>query len=113
MNAQRDVSWEVNEATFKEILAAKYLGVSVQIRGRNIVVPYEKDIRKCATTYPHTKINLTRAGLDRAMLARKLWEVCAIPTLLYWVEAMNVTKSTVVELDRVQNIVGRFILQVP
>ena len=29
------------------------------------------------------------------------------------VEAMNVTKTTVPELDHVQNMVGRFILQVP
>ena len=34
---QRDVSLEVDKATFEEILAAKYLGLSVQIRGRNIV----------------------------------------------------------------------------
>ena len=70
-------------------------------------------MRKCATSYPHTIINLTRAGLDRALLARKLWEACAIPAILYCVEAMNMTKTTVAELDRVQNMEGRFILQVP
>ena len=112
-NAQRDVSWEVEEATFEEILAAKYLGVTVQIRGRNIVGPYEKEMRKRATSYTHTIMNLTRAGLDRALLARKLWEACAIRAILYCVEAMNVTKTTVAELDRVQNMVGSFILQVP
>ena len=70
-------------------------------------------MRKRATSYTHTIMNLTRAGLDRALLARKLWEACAIRAILYCVEAMNVTKTTVAELDRVQNMVGRFILQVP
>ena len=63
-------------------------------------------MKKCATSYVHTIMNLTRAGLDRVLLAKKLWEVCAIPSILYCVEAMNVTKSTVAELDLIQNMMG-------
>ena len=32
---------------------------------------------------------------------------------MYAVEAMTLTKSTVLELDRIQNMVARFILQLP
>ena len=31
----------------------------------------------------YTILNLSREGLDRGLVASKLWEVCAIPTFLY------------------------------
>ena len=42
-----------------------------------------------------------------------LFEIYAIPAILYCVEALSIQKSSIMELERIQNIVGRFILQVP
>ena len=57
-------------------------------------------------------MNLTRGGLDRALIAKRVWDTCAIPSILYCVEALTIKKSTVMELERIQNMIGRFILQV-
>ena len=68
---------------------------------------------KRATGCAMSIMNLTRAGLDRALIAKRLWECCAIPSILYCAEVLVISKKTVEELERVQNMVGRFILQVP
>ena len=44
---------------------------------------YEEDMICKATNYTYSIMNLSRRVLDRAMLARKLCEGCAIPTILY------------------------------
>ena len=66
-----------------------------------------------AHAFGHSIMGLTRSGLDRAITAQKLWEVCAIPSILYASEAMVVSATTIKELDRIQNSVARFILQLP
>ena len=63
--------------------------------------------------YAYTVMNLTREGLDRAVIARSIWESCAIPSILYCTEAMVESNATIRELEQIQNMVGRFILQVP
>ena len=103
----------VEDATIEEVLVAKYLGVDIQIKGCNLVGNYETTILKRANSYAMSIMNLTRSGLDRALIARKLWIHCAIPGILYCMEAMVLPKTTVRELERIQNMVGRFILQVP
>ena len=92
---------------------AKYLGVTIQVRGRSMIGVYEKDMIRKATNYAYAIMNLSRGVLDRAMVAKRLWESCAIPSILYCVEAVTLKKATIVELERLQCMVGRFILQIP
>ena len=66
-----------------------------------------------ARAYAHTIMGCTRTGLDRSTTAQRLWEGCAVPAFLYAVEAMVVSKATVVELEKIQASVARFILQLP
>ena len=94
-------------------LVAKYLGVSLCIKGRNLIKAREEKMISSAHAFGHTIIGLSRSGLYRAITARKLWEVCAIPSILYASEAMVVSATTTKELDRIQNSVPRFILQLP
>ena len=112
-NASYDVSWSLGEDTIEEILVAKYLGVKIQIRGRTIIGQYENDMIRRAKSYAYSLMNLTRGGLDRAHIAHKLWESCAIPAILYCAEAVTIRRSTIETLEQIQNHVGRFILQVP
>ena len=58
-------------------------------------------------------MGVTRARLDRALVAHTLWERCAIPAVLYAVEAMLVSDGVVDKLDSIQHQVARFILQLP
>ena len=46
---------------------------------------------RLARSYAHTIIGLTRSGLDRAQIACKLLECCAIHAVLYGTEAMTVS----------------------
>ena len=112
-NSVNPIDWSVEEETIEEVMSAKYLGVNMQIRGRNMVGQYEAVMLKRATGCAMSIMNLTRAGLDRALIAKRLWECCAIPSILYCAEVLVISKKTVEELERVQNMVGRFILQVP
>ena len=112
-NASYNICWPINDETIEEVLVAKYLGVNIQLRGRSMIGQYEDIMIRRATSYAYSIMSLTRGGLDRALIAKRIWETCAIPSILYCVEAISVKKSTITELERIQNMVGRFILQVP
>ena len=112
-NSTYPVSWEVDVATLEEVLAAKYLSVSITVRGRHFLAIYEAQMLARACSYAYTIMNLTWKGLDRAVIARAILESCAIPSILYCTKAMAISKSTLRELDQIQNMVGRFIFQVP
>ena len=73
-NATYDINWAVNSETIEEILVAKYLGVKMQLRGRNIIGQYEEIMIKRAMSYAYAIMNLTRGGLDRALIAKRVWE---------------------------------------
>ena len=66
-----------------------------------------------ATNYAHTIMGVTRTGLDRALVAHKLWECCAIPSILYCMDALVISKSCIMKLEGIQHQVTRFILQLP
>ena len=113
-NGKEDVEWDVDEATrIKEVMEAKYLGVSIKVRGRNPVIQKEETMISMAKNMAHTILNLTREGLDRGLLARKFWENCALPAILYATECMVLREATIQKLEEAQQIVGRFILQTP
>ena len=66
-----------------------------------------------ARKYAHTIMGYSRIGQDKSKIAYILWERCALPAILYGVEAMTLTKSTIRELNKIQNLVARFIFQLP
>ena len=92
---------------------AKYLGVTIQIKGLNMIKEREVQMILSARKFAHTIMGYSRVGQDKCQVAYTLWERCAIPAILYAVEAMVVSKATVKELDRIQHMVVRFILQLP
>ena len=92
-NATYDINWSVNSETIEEILVAKYLGVKLQLRGRNIIGQYEEIMINRAMSYAYAIMNLTRGGLDRALIAKRVWETCAIPAILYCAEALTIKKA--------------------
>ena len=79
----------------------------MQIRGRNMVGQYKAVMLKRETGCAMSIMNLTRAGLDRALIAKRCGS--AAPSH----RSYTVLRETVEELERVQNMVGHFILQVP
>ena len=96
--------WVVSgdEPSLEASLVAKYLGVDLSIKGCNLVKALEARMISTAQAYAHTIMGCTRTGLDRSATAQRLWEGCAIPAVLYAMKAMVVSKSTVVELEKIQ-----------
>ena len=110
-----NTSWKISdsEPILESALVAKYLGVEVGVKGRNLVKAREAKMIQTARAYAHTIMGCTRVGLDRSLTASTLWESCAIPAILYATEAMVITKATISELDKIQGAVARFVLQLP
>ena len=107
-------TWKIGDSgeTLQETLVAKYLGVNIQLRGRH-TLKREQDIISTARRYAFSILSITRAGLDRSLVARSLWEMCAIPAILYGSEAMCLGDGTMNEIEKIQKIIGKFIIQVP
>ena len=114
-NSRVGQGWKEEPGTpdLEATLAGKYLGVDIQVKGRSLVKPREERMLQIAQKYANTIMGVTRAGLDRALVAHTLWERCAIPAVLYAVEAMLVSDGVVNKLDSIQHQVARFILQLP
>ena len=53
----------------------------------------------------YTILNLTREGINRAKIARTLWETCVIPAVLYATEIMILKEGVIEELDKIQRTV--------
>ena len=114
-NGAQGQAWKIEPgmADLEAHLVGKYLGVDVQVRGRNLVKPREERMVCVAQKYANTIMGVTRAGLDRSLVAHTLWERCAIPAILYAVEAMVLSNGVIRKLDSIQHQVARFILQLP
>ena len=94
-------------------LVGKYLGVDLQVKGRNLVKPREERMVCVLQKYANPIMGVTRFGLDLSLVAHTLWERCAIPATLYAVESMVLSNSVTRKLDSIQHQVARFILQLP
>ena len=94
-------------------LVARYLMEDITLQGRNLIKPWESRIISRARAFAHTIVGCTRTGLDRALKACQLWEICAVAGFLYATEAMVISKTTVKELEKIQHFVASFILQLP
>ena len=94
-------SWNIGKSgnTLEDSMMAKYLGVNIQLRGK-CTVRREEDVISSAMRFTHSIMNLTRANLDRSRVARILWESFGIPSILYAVEAMVLSKETVVAIEK-------------
>ena len=67
----------------------KYLGVEIQVKGRNLIKHNESKMITVATNYAHTIMGVTRTGLDRALVAHKLWECSAVQSHLFCIALMQ------------------------
>ena len=98
MNTPYKVAWTINDTTVEEVLVAKYLRVQIRVNGCNLVGLHGSEIVKRAQNNAFTTMNLTHTGLDRALIACTVWEVCASPAILYCMEAMCISQKTLNDL---------------
>ena len=95
----QDTTWSVSdsEPDLEVVIASKYLGIDIQVKGRNLIK--DDQMIRSALKYVHTSMGFSRVGQDNAQVASLLWERCAVPAILYASEAMNVSKATIAELN--------------
>ena len=99
--------------TLESVLNFKYLGVRISCSPYNMFKAYNDQVREKSKTYLSSVLSLVKTGPDQASLAHTLWTMCAVPAILYGSEVLPLTQGTIDEVERCQNIVGKFILQIP
>ena len=104
--------FDAPEFTAEEKAMAKYLGVKLAIRPRAYLSDLNKDILRKARNYAFSIMSLSKDHLDRCMIAREMWETCAIPGILYATDCLNINQGTIDELDSIQSMIAKFILQI-
>ena len=95
------------------VLSFKYLGIPLSSSPYSLFKSYNEQVKKKAKNYLQSVLSLVRSGPDRSELAFALWTRCALPSILYGCEIMPLNQGTISEVERCQNLVGKFILQLP
>ena len=99
--------------TLDQILSFKYLGIYLSTSHYNLFKSFNNHVKTKAKNYLHHVLALVKSGPDRSELAHTLWTQCALPSILYGTEIIPLTQGTIDEIARCQNLVGKFILQLP
>ena len=112
-----DMSWlcegDYDELFFDDSQRCTYLGLDYRLKGRDFLGEQYEKMKKKADKYVFAILNTTRDLLDRSILARSLWETCALPAIMYGIEACVVPKKIIAELEDRQRIVASFITGLP
>ena len=99
--------------SFEESLGFTYLGIDYRLKGRDFLGDHFDRMKKKADKYVYAILNLTRDLLDRSVVARSLWEVCAVPAVMYGSEACVVAKGVLSDLEEKQRIIAAFVTGLP
>ena len=99
--------------TLDHVISFKYLGVPLNSMPRRFFSDYNEQVKRRAQAYLGRVMSLSKSGPDRAELAHALWTQVAIPSILYGCEVCPLTETTIEEVEKCQNTVGKFMLQLP
>ena len=98
--------------TFDHVASFKYLGVPLNCLPHRFFCDFNEQVKKRAQSYQTRVLSLSKCGPDRAELAYALWTQVALPSILYGCEVCPLTATTIAEVEKCQNAVGKFMLQV-
>jgi len=96
-----------------QVLSFTYLGVPINSAPRRFFNDCNDRVKHRAQAYLSRVLSLSKSGPDRAELAFCLWNQVALPSILCGCEVCPLTESTISEIEKCQNRIGKFILQVP
>ena len=99
--------------SFEESLGFSYLGMDYRLKGRDFLGDHYEKMKKKADKYVYAILNLTRDLLDRSVVARSLWEYCAVPAIMYGLEACIVSKGVLRVLEEKQKAIAAFVTGLP
>merc|ERR1712055_303085 len=93
-----------------KIEEAKYLGVMVGGRGRNIFEAENKAWLEKAEKKANSIIGLVNKSADRLIVGKAMWKMIAIPALLFGRAVVTTTKRNIKKLQIIENRVWRYLL---
>merc|ERR1711909_152145 len=95
---------------FKVEEEAKYLGVMVGGRGRNIYEAENKVWLEKAEKKANSILGLVNKSADRVIVGKAMWKMIAIPALLFGRAVVTTTKMNIRKLQVIENRVWRYLL---
>ena len=95
------------------VLVYKYLGVKMEISTAYYMTEYSMDRAQRAKIYCTSTIALAKDSPCPALFAWRIWTAVAIPAIMYGCEAVMIRKKELIEIEREQARLAKFILQVP
>ena len=102
-----------DELSLEQIMSFKYLGVPLSSSPRKLFYYFNEQIKKRCKMYLPRVLSLVKKGPDQAKLAYTLWVNIALPSILYGAEVIPIQKTVIKLIEKCQNSVARFILQIP
>ena len=99
--------------TLDQVLSFKYLGVPLSCSPYSLFKFYNEQVKKRAQDYLSRVLSLVKSGPKRSDLAYCLWTNIALPSILYGSEVLPLLDGTIKEVEKIQSVIGKFILQVP
>lgn len=97
----------------ESVVSFKYLGVHVSSSPYSLFKSYNANVRKKAFSYLASVLSMAKTGPDRSEMAYMTWTRIALPSILYGSEVIPLTQDTINSVEKCQNQVAKFMLQIP
>ena len=97
---------------FKVEKEAKYLGIQIGGKGRNIFHAENKIWLEKAEKRANIVLSQIRKSADRVIVGKAIWKMMAVPALMFGRTVVTSTKTSIEKLQRVENKVWRYLLGV-
>ena len=97
----------------ESVLSFKYLGVHVSSSPYSLFKCYNENVKRKALSYLASVLSMAKTGPDRSEMAYMAWTRIAVPAILYGAEVIPLTQDTINTIERCQNQVAKFMLQIP
>ena len=111
-------SWDIlladrSSASLKQVLQYKYLGIETFSTVYRTHSAKQKKCIETAKRYMYACTHLARSSADPVRLAVTTWENIAIPSIMYGCESVIFSEAKILELEKIQSQVAKWILGVP
>ena len=95
---------------FKVEKEARYLGIQIGGRGRNIFDAENKICLKKAEKKANGVMSQIKKSADKVIVGKAIWKLMAIPALLFGRAVVTTTRTNIEKLQIIENKVWRYLL---
>ena len=98
-------------SSLEQVLHSKYLGIDVHPTLKGVSVSKNNKIKVMAKSYATQILRLAKTEADKVDVILSMWNNMALPSLLYGMEVIPISPSTIDELNKWQSTIGKSALQ--